>query len=287
MIKKLLLVVVFFCVYNASALDFVVDGIKYNVTSGNNVEVVANTTKYSGSITIPKTVISNGVTYNVTTIGSFAFNDCFDLTSVSIPNSITIIGYSAFYTCLKLTSIDIPNSVTDIGAFSFSGCFALVSVSIASSVNWIGSGAFNTSSIKSIRCAVKTPVVINPNVFAGLDKSTCTLTVPVGSVAAYQNADVWKEFTTINSDATLSNISFESKNSALIYPNPFNNEFFLELGTADNAKIEVFENTGKILIQKSVNKIINSIDTSSLKTGIYFVKVNSDEGVVTKKVIKK
>ena len=73
---------------------------------------------------IKNVVIENGVT----NIGSFAFSDCYGLTSVSIPNSVTSIGKGAFYSCSSLTSITIPNSVTSIGGVAFIGCSSLNSI---------------------------------------------------------------------------------------------------------------------------------------------------------------
>ena len=70
------------------------------------------------------TIIPN----SVTSIGSYAFEDCSALTSVTIPNSVTSIGYRAFYECIGLTSITIPNSVTSIGNYVFYGCSGLKTV---------------------------------------------------------------------------------------------------------------------------------------------------------------
>ena len=67
---------------------------------------------------IKNVVIENGVT----NIGSFAFSDCYGLTSVSIPNSVTSIGKGAFLRCSGLTSVSIPNSVTSIGQGAFEYC---------------------------------------------------------------------------------------------------------------------------------------------------------------------
>ena len=82
----------------------------------------SNNNKYSGDIVIPSTVEYGGAEYCVTSIGEDAFIYCFDLTSITIPNSVTSIGDYSFYECSSLTSITIPNSVTSIGDLAFSEC---------------------------------------------------------------------------------------------------------------------------------------------------------------------
>ena len=48
--------------------------------------------EYTGNVVIPESVIYEGKTYPVTSIGKDAFYDCSNLTSVTIPNSVTSIG---------------------------------------------------------------------------------------------------------------------------------------------------------------------------------------------------
>ena len=56
--------------------------------------------EYTGNVVIPQTVIYNGTTYSVTTIGNYAFSYCSGLTSITIPNSVTSISSSAFSYCI-------------------------------------------------------------------------------------------------------------------------------------------------------------------------------------------
>lgn len=55
---------------------------------------------YSGNVVIPEEVTYMNRTRKVTKIGKSAFCRCFDLTSVTIPNSVTSIESKAFYECI-------------------------------------------------------------------------------------------------------------------------------------------------------------------------------------------
>ena len=84
-------------------------------------------------------------TYNglpVTSISENAFSDCYNLTSVTIPDGVASIGAEAFYGCTNLTSVTIPDSVTSIGSLAFYGCTNLTSVTIPDGVTSIDAGAF-------------------------------------------------------------------------------------------------------------------------------------------------
>ena len=58
----------------------------------------------------------------ITSIGDYAFNDCENLTAITIPNTVTSIGESAFHHCLSLGDINVPRSVSLIKRGAFRHC---------------------------------------------------------------------------------------------------------------------------------------------------------------------
>lgn len=152
--KTLLSIVCLLCSIGAMAHDFEVDGLYYKITD-DNIKTVALTyygdlhynvtdkNRYKGSVVIPESVTYEGTTYSVTSIDERTFNDCLELTSVTIPESITKIGAFAFSYCVKLTEVIIPNSVILIENSAFQYCKGMTSLIIGDNVTLIDSWAFD------------------------------------------------------------------------------------------------------------------------------------------------
>ena len=148
------------CSLTASAHDFEVGGIYYNITSSTDMTVEVTyrgdsyddySNEYTGAVTIPETVMYNSNTYSVTSIGDDAFINCSHLASITLPEGVTTIGYGAFYDCSSLTSITLPEGVTSIGNHAFYWCSSLTSITLPEGVTEIGSSAFyGCSSLTSI-----------------------------------------------------------------------------------------------------------------------------------------
>lgn len=145
-IKNLFFLLMVLCAKPLFAFDFEVDGIYYNYRSGYSGEVVVapapSSNPYSGSVRIPYTVNKNFTTYKVTGIGSKAFRNCTNLTSILIDDNVEYIGTNAFDGCTSLTSVTFGNSIRSIEFEAFARCSALTSIHILSSVNYMGTYAF-------------------------------------------------------------------------------------------------------------------------------------------------
>ncbi len=146
----------FFGVRTYPAKDTVLnnDKLNFKVTkaglTGGKVEVTGVTYQNSGKskITIPNTVTIDGITYSVTSIAKYAFNNNGKVTTVTIGDNVTKIGDRAFGGCVKLKNLNIGKGLTTIGAGAFSDCFKLKTVKIKSAkIKTVKSQAFyNTPS---------------------------------------------------------------------------------------------------------------------------------------------
>lgn len=158
--KHLILLPVIFAVLPANlsaadgdTFDYTYEGQTINYTVISEADKTVGTSSHndvSENLTLPATVINNGIEYTLTAIGDNSFYECRSLISVTIPNSVTIIGNYAFRYCDHITSITIPNSVTTIGTEALAGLWDLTSVTIPNSVTEIGSGAFSWSGLTSL-----------------------------------------------------------------------------------------------------------------------------------------
>ena len=101
----------------------------------------ANYQPWAANRLVIKTIVINE---GVTSIGKYAFSNCEEATSVSIPASVTSIGYYSFNYCSNLTSLNIAanSSLKTIDSFAFN-CAGLPSVTFPANVTSIGNNAFD------------------------------------------------------------------------------------------------------------------------------------------------
>lgn len=97
----------------------------------------------NGSVTcyLPKSLQQVTVTGGEIFYG--AFDQCTELTNISLPAALTTIGSYAFRDCTGLKDLQIPAGVTEIGEFAFHGCTGFDGLVLPEGTERIGSGAFS------------------------------------------------------------------------------------------------------------------------------------------------
>ena len=198
LIKTSLMLLAFCLPLSAMAYDFEVDGIYYITDLWGDFAMVCDQGEdgdhYSGNVTIPATVtISDGTTYPVNRINAYAFSNCAELTSVTIPGSVTEIGDHSFENCTRLSSVELPEALTEIGAAAFEGCTAFTRIDIPAGITKIGIWGFqNCTNLTDVYSHIADPsqVDFGFNTFAleNENYSPRTLHVPAGTIPAYKEA---------------------------------------------------------------------------------------------------
>ncbi len=134
---------------------------------------------------------------NVRTIGESAFHACENLMDIKLPKKLARIESNTFRRCKLLKSVEIPEHVRSIGTEAFAGCSSLTSVTIPEGMTSIDELAFtDLPNTAHIYCKAQKPFRIATRAF----NYNCTLHVPQGCKEAYEEADFWKNFTTIVED---------------------------------------------------------------------------------------
>jgi hypothetical protein len=138
---------------------------------------------------------------NVVTIGTHAFEGSNFTGVLNLSSGVTRLLDLALEGLGKIDTINMFDNLTRIDYEVFGYCSLLRTVTFPSTLQTIGGDAFYRSwDLTTINAKMINPIVISNSVFAGINKTTCILHVPVGSLAAYQSAQYWNEFTNIIAD---------------------------------------------------------------------------------------
>ena len=166
--------------YNGTSTDLVIPS-----TLGGSKVVCIGSSAFKNntnltSVTIPDTV---------TTIENRAFSGCSNIKKLTLGKNVSEIGMHAFQRNIGLTTLTIPDSVTFIDTGAFGGCSKLREISIGKSVSRMGGAVFASSpQLRKVTIAEGT-TVIGPDAFTGcylLDSIKIPNTVTeIGSNAFY------------------------------------------------------------------------------------------------------
>jgi uncharacterized repeat protein (TIGR01451 family) len=84
---------------------------------------------------------------------------------------------------------------------------------------------------------------------------------------------------------SLANDGFVIDNSVKVYPNPAKNNININCNSTIKS-MQLFDVQGRLLTVKLVNETQSNLDISSYANGVYFIKILSEKGQKTEKIIK-
>ncbi len=182
------------------ATDIEVKNVKYHNVEFTPTEL--GIAALAGNYTVKSISLGNIINY----IPAYSFYES-ALTKANVRYNIVLIGQHAFENCKQMTEfvLDTRNTygVNTIDQYVLAGCSALRRVELGPNVAYINANSFNgCSKIKTLRVRRSTPPNATSGVFNDLDKWSCTLYVPKGTVDTYKNANEWKTFFFISDDET-------------------------------------------------------------------------------------
>lgn len=150
---------------------------------------------FKGCAKISQIAIPEGIT----DLPKYVLSSMNGLKEVTLPSTLVTIGDYNFYSCAALEMIEIPEGVSSVGQYFGAQSATVAKVVLPSTLTTIGKYSFwKSTAVTYLSCAAATPPAAT-NAFYAWDSvyPNCTLYVPQGSVEAYKNADVWKNFTNI------------------------------------------------------------------------------------------
>jgi len=132
------------CSLSATAQRFTVDGFTYQPIGGDRVALVESSVQ-EGEVTLPQSVVNDGKTYVLTTIGESVFANS-TITSVDMPTTVTKIGKEAFHYCMSLVTVKGTENVDSIMGQAFATCRQMKTMDWPKALKFVGPHAFTYDS---------------------------------------------------------------------------------------------------------------------------------------------
>lgn len=215
-------------------------------------------------------LISVRIGSNVEVIGDEAFNYCYKLREVTIPESVISIGDHAFANCDSLCIINynarscvVPTQWNGPGSVwpTSGGVNHIKRLNIGENVQVVPSWLFKSVEVDTICVyAVEPPIVMDSTSFFRFSR-TIPLYVHCQSVELYRNAPYWQEF----------NVTCDEN---------------IGIDTVDVKSVNVYANDNYIVVEGAVREVVSVYDVMGrmvcqwqgdgarrVKQGLYLVRI--------------
>lgn len=182
-----------------------------------------------------------------------AYSGSFDTTlfrsaSISKTFAANTLPIASFKDMVTLRSIVLPASLTGIQDKVFSGCVNLDSIQV------INPSPIDLSS--------------TVGVFDGVNKSTCVLEVPQGTIPVYRSATQWQDFLTVNETGTTTALQFADNK---MFKVNIQNHKAVITGLEAGTDIAIYNLQGIAIYQQVAQA--ESVRVALPSTGMYVLKV--------------
>ena len=87
------------------------------------------------------------------------------------------------------------------------------------------------------------------------------------------------------SDSPLSTNEFNYLDLS-IYPNPTNDIINIKLNSYENISATIYDINGRLMLEQKLSSVVSTINISNLNTGVYLLKINTENKTVTKRILK-
>ena len=118
--------------YQCSKLESVV------IENGTKLTVIPHGA-FQECTELSKISIANGIT----DLNGRAFEDCKYLTDIALPDTVTNVSQSAFRNCVRLKTVNLSQNLENVDDSAFRGCVELSDINIPTSLKTIGNYAFS------------------------------------------------------------------------------------------------------------------------------------------------
>ena len=224
-----------------------------------------------GDCPLESVYIGGDISYSKSSsFGNSPFYRNTSLRSVVITDKETEVSDNEFYGCTNLKYVQIGDDVTTIGKWAFSGCSSLDYFAFGRSVTDIGEEAFSDcTGMTQLISHATTPPRCGTQALDDINKWTCTLYVPEGSLLSYQAADQWKEFFFIDEGIPTGIAQVAERNVQI----QASDGMVSLSGIADGLPIAIYRTDGTQVASGTASDGMATLTTNMAKGSVAIVKI--------------
>ncbi|MFK5857503.1 MAG: T9SS type A sorting domain-containing protein [Bacteroidota bacterium] len=267
----------------------------HNISDLTGLNFLTYVGGYIGISSCEQLTSLEGLNSLATVVGNFNINSE-GISSLSALGGLTSSGGLGVLN-LEITNLSGLNALTSItGTLYVGGCDLLTSLSGLDSLTHVGEelkigGNTILTSLSGIdnidyQSITKLNITYNPALSTCEVKSVCDyLAAPGGDIFLFSNSDGCNSPEEV--EAACNNLSTEvndDKSELLIYPNPAKNKLFINTRNETTInELVIYNQIGQVVFKEI--GVVEFIDISELKQGIYVIEININNKKIKEKLI--